>query len=397
MRKIYLDHVATTPTRPEVVEAMSPYFRELFGNPQSLHDFGLQTASAVEEAREKVASLIGAKENEIIFTSSGTEADNFALKGIALGNQRRGKHIITSEIEHFAVLHSAKTLEKWGFSVTYLPVDKYGFVVPDDVEKAIRDDTILVSIMHANSEIGTIEPIAQISKITRERGVIFHTDAVATVGTIPVNVDELGVDALSLSGHRFYGPKGIGALYVRGGTRIAPLLDGGVQEGGRRAGIENVPAIVGLGKAAELARAEIKARIEHLTPLRDKLIEELQKRIEFVYLNGHRTFRLPSNVNICAQFVEGESMMMLLNLSGIAVSTGSACTSRALKASHVLTAIGVDPALAQGSLLFGLGMDNTEEDIDFVLEKFPPIVQRLREMSPLYRDARRLRESADFG
>ena len=389
MRKIYLDHVATTPTRPEVVEAMLPYFREMFGNPQSLHDFGKQAASAVEEARGKVAGLIGAKESEIIFTSSGTEADNFALKGIALGNQRKGKHIITSEIEHFAVLHSAKTLEKWGFSVTYLPVDKYGFVSPDDVKKAICDETILVSIMHANSEIGAIEPIAQISKITREKGVTFHTDAVATVGTIPVNVDELGIDALSLSAHRFYGPKGIGALYVRGGTRIAPLLDGGVQEDGKRAGIENVPAIVGLGKAAELAKGEMKGRIEHLTPLRDKLIGELPERIEHIYLNGHRTFRLPSNVNICVEFVEGESMMMLLDFAGIAVSTGSACTSRALKASHVLTAIGVDPALAQGSLLFGLGMDNTEADVDYVLKELPPIVRRLREMSPLYRDAQR--------
>ncbi|MEW6233314.1 MAG: cysteine desulfurase NifS [Chloroflexota bacterium] len=385
MRKVYFDHAATTHPDQRVVEAMLPYLEEAFGNPSSLHDYGSAAKEALEKARAQVASLINVtRPEEIYFTSSGAEADNFALKGIALGNQQKGRHIVTSRIEHHAVMHSAQTLEKWGFQVTYVPVDKYGTVDPADVARAITPQTTLVSIMHANNEVGTIQPIAEIARITRERGVLLHTDAVATVGTIPVDVKELGVDLLSLSSHAFYGPKGAGALYVRKGVRIVPFIDGGVQEGGRRAGTENVPAIVGLGVAAEIAKAEVPSRAARLTPLRDRLARGLLERIDRVYLNGHPTQRLPGHVNVCVEYIEGESILLFLNMQGVAASSGSACTSRALKASHVLTAMGVDPALAQGSLLFSLGRDNTEEDVDYVLEVLPPIVERLRQMSPLY-------------
>ncbi len=385
MRKVYFDHAATTQPDRRVVEAMLPYLEETFGNPSSIHDYGSAAKEAIEKARARVASLINAaRPEEIYFTSSGAEADNFALKGIALGNQQKGKHIVTSQIEHHAVMHSAQTMEKWGFQVTYVPVDKYGVVDPADVARAITPQTTLVSIMHANSEVGTIQPIAEIARITRERGVLLHTDAVATVGIIPVDVKELGVDLLSLSGHAFYGPKGAGALYVHKGVRIVPFIDGGVQEGGRRAGTENVPAIVGLGVAAEIAKAEVPGRGAQLTPLRDRLARGLLERIDRVYLNGHPTQRLPSHVNVCVEYIEGESILLFLNMQGVAASSGSACTSRALKASHVLTAMGVDPALAQGSLLFSLGRGNTQEDVDYVLEVLPPIVERLRQMSPLY-------------
>jgi cysteine desulfurase len=292
--------------------------------------------------------------------------------------------VVVSAIEHFSVLHSARTLEKWGFEVSEVPVDKYGLVDPEDVRRAIRKDTVLVAIMQANGEVGTIEPIAQIARVTREQDVLFHTDAVATAGTIPLDVNELGVDTLSLAGNQFYGPKGVGALWVRKGVRILPLLDGGVQEGGRRAGTENVPAIVGLGKAAELARTDMENRIKRLTPLRDRLLKELPGRIEHVVVTGHPTNRLPAHASFCVEFIEGESMLMLLNSKGIAVSSGSACTSRALKASHVLIAMGLSHELAQGSILFTLGISNTNEDIDYVLEAMPPIVDRLRQMSPLY-------------
>ena len=363
---------------------MIPFLGETFGNPSSLHDWGDAAREAVEAARAQVAQLIGANAEEIIFTGSGTESNNFAIKGLALAQQNKGKHVVLSAIEHFSVLQSARTLEKWGFELSLLPVDKYGVVDPKDVRKSLRKDTVLVSIIHANGEVGTIEPIQEIARITRESNVVFHTDAVATAGTIPVDVKELGVDVLSLAGNQFYGPKGVGALWVRKGVRIMPLLDGGVQEGGRRAGTENIPAIVGLGKAAELAKSTMAARIEHLTQLRDRLLNGLPSRIDHVVVTGHPQNRLPGNASFCVEFIEGESMLMLLNSQGVAVSSGSACTSRALKASHVLIAVGISHELAQGSILFTLGIDSTPEDIDYVLEVLPPIVDRLRQMSPLY-------------
>jgi cysteine desulfurase len=384
MKEVYLDNVATTPVLPQVLEAMLPYFKDAYGNVQSLHNWGDKAREAVEAAREQVADLIGGKAEEIIFTASGTESNNFAIKGLAMAQQSKGKHIVVSAIEHFSVLHSAKTLEKWGFEVTEVPVDKHGLVDPDEVAKSLRKDTILVSVMHANSEVGTIEPIKKIAAVVKKSGAVFHTDAVAAAGTIPVDVKELGIDALSLAGNEFYGPKGVGALWLKKGVRIIPFLDGGVQEGGRRAGTENVPAIAGLGKAAELARAEMNKRAGRLSPLRDKLITELPKRIEHVIVTGHPTQRLPGHASFCVEFIEGEAMLMLLNSQGIAVSSGSACTSRALKASHVLIAMGLPHEIAQGSLLFSFGLDNTEEDVDYVLETMPPIVDRLRQMSPLY-------------
>ncbi|HYA88566.1 MAG TPA: cysteine desulfurase NifS [Nitrospirota bacterium] len=386
MRTVYLDHAATTPVHPKVLEAMLPYFTVKFGNPSNLHDIGREAKNAVEEARVKTAALIGAKAGEIYFTSSGAESNNFALKGLAQANSQKGKHIILSQIEHFSLLHPAKTLEKSGFAVTYLPTDKEGLVNPDDVAKAITKDTILVSIMHANNEIGTIEPIEAIAKITKEKNVLFHTDAVATTGWIPVNVEALGVDALSLSGHQFYGPKGAAALYVRKGVRIKPQIEGGIQEDGRRAGTENVPALVGLGKAAELAAADLQHRMSYTARLRDRLQRGLQEKIEEMVINGHPVHRLPHNLNVSFWYVEGESMLLFLNMDGISVSSGSACTSRSLKSSHVLTCIGTDAAVANGTLLLSLGMGNTADDIDYVIEKLPPIVQRLREMSPLYED-----------
>ena len=384
MREVYLDYVATTPVLPEVLEAMLPYFKDAYGNVQSLHNWGDKARETVEDARGKVADLIGGEAEEIIFTASGTESNNFAIKGLAMAQQSRGKHIIVSAIEHFSVLHSAKTLEKWGFEVTEVPVDKYGLVDPDKVAQNLRKDTILVSIMHANNEVGTIEPIKEIVEAVKKSGAIFHTDAVATAGTIPVDVKEIGVDALSLAGNQFYGPKGAGALWLKKGVRITPFLDGGVQEGGRRAGTENVPAIVGLGKAAELAKAEMGTRTKRSSALRDKLITGLPARIEHMIVTGHPTQRLPANASFCIEFIEGEAMLMLLNHQGIAVSSGSACTSRALKASHVLIAMGIPHAIAQGSLLFSFGLDSTGEDVDYVLEVMPPIVDKLRQMSPLY-------------
>ncbi len=384
MRKIYLDNVSTTPYLPEVRQAMLPFLDELFGNPSSLHDWGDAAREAIEDARAKVAQLIKARAEEIIFTGSGTESNNLAVKGLALAQQAKGKHIIISAIEHFSVLYSARTLEKMGFEVSEVPVDKYGQVDPAAVKRRIRKDTILVSIMHANNEVGTIQPIAEIAKITREKGVIFHTDAVATAGTIPVDVSSLGVDALSLAGNQFYGPKGVGALWVRKGVRLIPLLDGGMQEGGRRAGTENVAAIAGLGKAAEMAEAGMTARIGHLTPLRDRLLAGLPGKIEHVLVTGHPQNRLPGHASFCVEFIEGESMLMMLNMKGVAVTSGSACTSKALKSSHVLLAMGLPHEIAQGSVVFSFGLDSTSEDVDYVVEVMPPIVDRLRQMSPLY-------------
>jgi len=380
-----MDNASTTPLLPQVREAMLPFLGESFGNPSCIHEWGDAPREAIENARSRVADLIGATNSEeVIFTSGGTESNNFAIKGIAMAQQQKGKHIVISAIEHFSVLHSTRTLEKLGYEVTLVPVDKSGMVSPDEVRKAIRKDTILVSIMHANSEVGTIQPVTEIAQITRASKIPFHTDAVATAGSIPVNVKEMGVDCLSLSGNQFYGPKGIGALWVRQGVRIMPYLDGGVQEGGRRAGTENVPAIVGLGKAAELAIAEMDNRIKYLTPLRDRLLKELPKKIDHVRVTGHPSNRLPGNASFCIEFIEGEAMLMLLNSEGVGVTSGSACTSRALKASHVLIAMGLTHAVAQGSLLLSFGIDNKPEDVDYVLEVLPPIVERLRQMSPLW-------------
>jgi cysteine desulfurase len=383
-RKVYLDNIATTPVLPEVLEAMLPYFREVYGNPQSMHAWGDEAREAIEKAREQVASLIGGSPEEIVFTSSGSEANNLAIKGLAQGQVAKGKHIIVSAVEHFSVLHAARTLEKAGFELTVVPVDKYGLVDPDEIARNIRKDTILVSVMHANGEVGTIQPIAEISKKVREAEVLFHTDAVASTGNIPLDVNKLGVDALSLAGNQFYGPKGSGALWVRKKVRLVPLMDGGVQENGRRPGTENVAAIVGMGKAAELAIRDMPSRMEKLSKLRDRLIKGLLAAIDHTILTGHPTQRLPNHASFCVEFIEGEAMLLMLNIQGIAVSSGSACTSKALKASHVLIAMGLPHEIAQGSLLFSLGVDNNEADIDYVLEKLPPIVDRLRQMSPLY-------------
>lgn len=383
-RKVYLDNTATTPALPEVVDAMLPYLREAYGNPQSLHAWGDVAREAMERAREQVGKLINANPEEVIFTASGTEANNLAIKGLAQAQASKGKHIVVSAIEHFSVLHATRTLEKAGYEVTLVPVDKYGLVDPDEMARNIRKDTILVSVMHANGEVGTIEPISEIAKKVKEAGVLFHTDAVASTGNIPVDVKALGVDALSLAGSQFYGPKGSGALWLRKGLRLIPLMDGGMQEGGRRPGTEDVPAIVGLGKAAELAASDMASRTAQLTKLRDKLIGGILGTVSHTVLTGHPLQRLPHHVSFCIEFIEGEAMLMLLSSQGIAVSSGSACTSRALKASHVLIAMGLPHEIAQGSLVFGLGLDTSQADIDYVLEKLPPIVDRLRQMSPLY-------------
>ncbi len=378
-----MDHAATTSTDVEVVEAMKPYFTQKYGNPNSIHSFGQEAREAVEEAREKIARLIGANPSEIVFTAGGTEADNYAIKGIAWANQKKGNHIITSQIEHHAVLHSCQFLEKHGFKVTYLKVDKYGLIDPIDVKKAITDQTILVTIMHANNEIGTIEPIKEIGKIVKEAGIYFHTDSVQTTGHIPIEVNDLGVDMLSISGHKLYGPKGVGALYLRKGTKIVNLIDGGAQEKNRRAGTENVAGMVGLGKAVELAEKRLAGGEEDkVVKLRDKLITGIMNQIGNVRLNGHPTKRLPGNVNICFEFIEGESMLLNLDMKGVAASSGSACTSGSLEPSHVLLAIGLPPEIAHGSLRLTLGKDNTEEDIDYVIDILPKIIEKLRALSP---------------
>lgn len=381
MKKIYLDHVATNPVHPEVLETMLPYFKEHFGNPLSIYELGIKAREAVENARANTAALINAKPNEIIFTSSGAEANNFALKGIAFANQNKGKHIIVSKIEHHSVLNSARFLEKSGFAVTYLPVDKQGIVDPAVVEKAIMKETILISIIHASPEIGTVEPIAEIGKIAKRRGIPFHTDAVASAGNIPVDVQIFNVDLLSLASHQFYGPKGAGALYLKEGTRIVPLIYGGIQEGGRRAGTEDVPAIVGMGKAAELAKRDLQKRINHVRPLRDKLIRNTLK-IEKVFLTGHPEQRLPCHASFVIEYIEGEAMLLLLAGKGIYAASGSACSSKALKASPVLLSIGIPAHLAHGSVVFTLGEGTAEEDIDYVNETFTQIITRLRAISP---------------
>jgi len=388
MRRIYLDHAATTPIHPKVVKAMLPYFTDAFGNPSSLYSYGQEAKGAIEEARDEVAALIGARSEEVVFTSGGTEADNFAISGVTYANESKGNHIITSSIEHHAVMEMCKFLERRGFRVTYLPVDEYGMVDPNDVKKAVTDKTILISVMHANNEVGNIEPIAEIGKIAKEAGVYFHTDAVQTVGHIPVNVEELGVDLLSISAHKLYGPKGVGALYIKKGTRLLPFMHGGEQERRHRAGTENVPAVVGFGKAVELARQEMNQEAERLTYLRDQLIKGLLERIDHIRLNGHPTRRLPNNVNVSVDFVVGESMLLNLDLEGICASSGSACSSSSLEPSHVLLAMGLSPEQAHGSLRFSLGKWTIDEEIARVLEVLPQIVAELRAISPLLRSHR---------
>jgi len=384
MKRIYFDAIAGTPVYPEVWKEMEPFIKNEFGNPQSLHSFGESARNAIEKARERIAKLIGAKKEEIYFTSSGSEANNFAIKGLAFAYQNKGKHIILSSIEHQSILNSAKFLEKFGFKFSYIPVDKYGLVNPEDLKKLINKDTILVSIMWANSEVGTVQPIEEIAKICHERGVLFHTDAVAAIGYLPIDVSEVSIDCMSLSAVQMYGPKGVGALYLKKGTRIIPLIHGGIQEEGKRAGTENVAGIVGFGKAAELAIKKMNDRNKKLLSLRNKIIKEFPEKVSDVYLTGHPEKRLPYHSSFCVEYIEGEAMLLSLNIKGIAASSGSACTSRALKASHVLLAMGYSHALAQGSIVFSFIEENKEEDIDYLLEIFPPIIKRLREMSPLY-------------
>lgn len=383
MKSVYMDHSATTPVHPQVVEAMLPYLTTHFGNPSSVHKFGREVRKAVEEARLQVAELIGAKPEEIFFTSGGTEADNMAILGVGEANAEKGNHIITSKVEHHAVLDTCEYLEKKGFKVTYLPVDEEGLVSVDELKAAITDETILITMMHVNNEVGTIQPIEEIAQITREKGIILHTDAVQSVGKIPVNVDELGVDLLTMSSHKIYGPKGIGALYIRKGTKISPITFGGGQERKRRPGTENVPAIVGFGKATEVAKNELPAEMEKLAAMRNRLIDGILSSIDDVKLNGHPEKRIPGNVNVSIRYIEGEALLLMLDMKNIAASSGSACTSGSLDPSHVLLAMGLSHEVAHGSLRLTLGRENTMEDIDYVINELQVIVERLRAMSPL--------------
>ncbi|UYJ41872.1 MAG: cysteine desulfurase NifS [Lachnospiraceae bacterium] len=383
---IYMDNAATTQVYPEVFDAMKPYFTEFYGNPSSIYSFAGNSKKAVEDARKTIADFLGARTEEIYFTGGGSESDNWALKATADAYANKGKHIITSKIEHHAILHTCEYLEKKGFEVTYLDVDENGFVNPVDVEKAIRPDTILVSIMTANNEIGTIEPIAEIGKIAKDHGVLFHTDAVQAFGHIPMNVDEMNIDMLSASGHKINGPKGIGIMYIRKGVKIGSFVHGGAQERQRRAGTHNVPGIVGIGKAVELARDNMKERMEYETKLRDHLISRVMEEIPYAKLNGDKVKRLPNNVNVCFRFIEGESMLILLDQNGVCGSSGSACTSGSLDPSHVLLAIGLPHEIAHGSLRLTLSEKNTMEEVDFTVDKLKGIIERLRSMSPLYED-----------
>ena len=381
---IYLDHASTTPVDPEVVAAMLPWHTEEFGNPSTLYSLGLSAAQTTEQARESIAQLIGADPEEVYFTSGGTESDNWAILGAAEAQQRKGRHLITSTIEHHAVLESMEYLEKHGYEVTKVPVDRGGLVDPEDVRRAIRPDTILVSIMHANNEVGTIEPISEIGKVTREAGVPFHVDAVQTAGKLPLDVNELGVDMLSASAHKFYGPKGVGLMYLRKRTRISPLLHGGGQEKGRRAGTHNVPGIVGMARALESAATRMADDAVREGALRDRLWAGLNANIEAIYLNGDPVRRLAGNLSVRLSGIEGESMILMLDMEGICVSSGSACTTGSLEPSHVLVALGIPVEEAHGSLRVTLGRGTTADDIDHFIEVFPPIVARLREMSPIW-------------
>ncbi len=385
MKRIYMDYAATTPVDPEVVSAMLPYFTNFFGNPSSVHTCGEEAKEAMEEARRKVAALIEAKAGEVVFTGSGTEADNTALVGVIQANRNKGNHIITTTFEHHAIIETCKFLKTQGCDITFLPVDKYGLVDPDDVKKAITKKTVIVSVMHANNEIGTIEPIADIGAVAHEAGVYFHTDAVQTVGHLPIDVNKMNIDLLSSSAHKLYGPKGVGFLYIKEGTKISPFIHGGEQEGGRRASTQNVPGIAGFGKAAELAGAEMAHEAQRLTKLRDRLISGLTEQMDRIKLNGHPTRRLPNNVNIAVSFVEGEASCMGLDLQGICVSTGSACSSESAEPSHVLLAIGLPPEEARSALRFSMGRWTTDEEVTQVLEIVPKIIGKLRAMSPLYK------------
>src|SRR3989339_982761 len=384
MRQIYLDNHSSTRLDERVLNEMLPYLKDAYGNAQSMHSLGNRSKEALEQARHQTADLINANDDEIYFTSCGSESNNLAVKGAAAAYTSKGKHIIVSTIEHFSVLNSAKRLEQAGFQVTALPVDKYGGISIDDLKQAIRPDTVLVSIQQANPEIGTIQPIEELARIAKAKGILFHTDAVATAGTIPVDVNNLGVDLLTLAGSQFYGPKGAAALYIKKGVRVIPQIDGGVQENGRRAGTENVPAIVGLGKASEIAKAEMAENNKKLIALRDRLVSALPSQMEHIYLNGHPVNRLANNINFSVEFIEGEAMLLFLDSAGIYISSGSSCASQALKMSHVLSAIKVGSAVAQGSVLMTLSKYNNNDEIDYILAEFPPIITKLRNMSPLY-------------
>ena len=385
-KTIYLDNAATTKTRPEVVEAMLPYFTEYYGNPSSVYEFATPSKKAIAEARETIAKSLGAKTNEIYFTAGGSEFDNWAIKATAEAYESKGKHIITSKIEHHAVLHTCEYLEKRGFEITYLDVDENGTVKLDELKKAIRPDTILISIMFANNEIGTIQPVKEIGEIAKEHGIIFHTDAVQAYAHVPINVDEYHIDMLSVSGHKFNGPKGIGFLYIRTGLKLRSFIHGGSQERKRRGGTENVPGIVGMGKAVEIAMANLAERTAYEVELRDYLINRVLSEVPYVRLNGHRTNRLPNNANFAFQFIEGESLLIMLDMQGICGSSGSACTSGSLDPSHVLLAIGLPHEIAHGSLRLTLSEETTKEDIDFTVDEIKKIVEKLRSMSPLYED-----------
>ena len=385
MKSVYMDHASAMPVKKQVIEAMLPYFDQHFGNPSTVYDMGRTIKQVIEEQRTKVAKLISAKSQEIIFTSSGAEANNLAIKGVALARQKKGKHIIISAIEHHSVLNSARFFERMDFEVTFLPVDEYGIVDPGRLSRAIRSDTILVSIMHANNEIGTIQPISELSAICRDKGVLFHTDAVASVGNISVDVNALNVDLLSLSGVSIGAPKGIGVLYFRNNLRLMPLIHGGIQESGRRGGTENVPGIVGLGKASELTLSELTDKIDYLQELRNLLVAGIQERIESVKLTGHPDRRLPGHASFCIEAIEGEALIYMLNQEGICANTGSACASKALKTSPVLVAIGTPPDLAQGSIVFTMDSSNKIEEIEYVLEKLCLAVEKLRSLSPIWR------------
>ena len=384
MKKVYLDYSATTPMKKEVIDEMLPYLTEHFGNPSSIHSFGRESRKAVDNARDQIAKTLGAKSDEIFFTAGGTESDNWAIKGVAYAMKGKGNHIITTKIEHHAVLHTCEELAKEGFEITYLDVDQYGLINLEELKNAIKENTILITVMFANNEIGTIQPIKEIGQIAKEKGIIFHTDAVQAYGNVHINVDELGLNLVSISSHKIYGPKGIGALYIRRGTKILPFIHGGAQEKKRRAGTENVASIVGFGKAAELAHENLDGHINRLLALRTKLMDNLLSKIPYSQVNGHPTKRLPGNVNISFEFIEGESLLLSLDMVGIAGSSGSACTSGSLDPSHVLMAIGLSHEIAHGSLRLTIGDFTTDEEIDYVLEKLPPIVDRLRQMSPLY-------------
>lgn len=381
---VYMDHAATTFTKKEVLDEMIPYFTEKFGNPSSVYTFGRNSRSAVEDAREKVGKAIGAKADEIYFTAGGSEADNWALKGVAYANKNKGNHIITTNIEHHAMLHTCEYLQRNGFEITFLDVDEYGMISLEQLENAITDKTILISIMFANNEIGTIQPVEKIGEIAKKHGVIFHTDAVQAVGNVEIDVNKMNIDLLSMSAHKFYGPKGIGVLYIRKGVRIENLIHGGAQERKRRAGTENLPAIVGMGKAIEMATSNMEEHNNRIIAMRDRLLEGIMEKIPYTKLNGHPEQRLPGNLNVSFHFIEGESLLLLLDQFGICGSTGSACSSGSLDPSHVLLAIGLPHEIAHGSLRLSLGDATTDEDVDYVLEHLPKIVQRLRDMSPLY-------------